>query len=106
MLKELKNPQILLALMISLSVPVLSGYLLYCDLAQDDLFSPDLRFENADLDDLFVLPDCQNPLNPFGSIGSNALFHVFFLETSVFEQVSLLPSQSSSLDQKPLVLRC
>ena len=106
MLRGLKKPQILLALIISLSVPVLSGYLLYCDLADDNLFSPDLKFENSDVDDLFLLPDCQNNLKLFGSIGSNGLFHVFFLETSVFKQLSLFSSQFSSLDQKTLVLRC
>lgn len=106
MLRGLKKPRILLALIISLSLPVLSGYLLYCDLADDNLFSPDLKFENSDVDDLFLLPDCQNKLKLFGSTGLNALFHVFFLETSVFKQLSLFSSQSSSLDQKTLVLRC
>jgi hypothetical protein len=106
MLRRLKKPQILLVLIISLSVPVVSGYLLYCDLADNDLFSPDLEFENPDVDDLFLLPDCQSHLNLFGSIGSNALFHVFFPETIVSEHLSVFLFQSSSLDQKTLVLRC
>ena len=106
MLRGFKKPRILLALIISLSVPVLSGYLLYCDLADDNLFSPDLKFENSDVDDLFLSPDRQHNLKLFGSIGSNALFHVFFLETSVFKQLSLFSSQFSSLDQEKLVLRC
>ncbi len=109
MLSGLKKFRILFALIMSLSVPVLSGYLLYCGLADDDLFSPvspEPKFENPDLDDEYLLPDCQNHLNLLGSIGSNALFHVFFPETSVFEQLSVFSSQSSSLDQKSLVLRC
>ena len=100
------KPQILLALVISLSIPVLSGYLLYCDLAEDDFLSPNLKFENTDIDDLFLLPDCPNYLKPFESIGSNVLLNVIFPETSVFEQLSPLSYQFSSLVQKSLVLRC
>lgn len=106
MLRGLKKPQILLALIISLSVPILSGYLLYCDLADNDFFSPGARYENADVDDIFLLPDCQNHLNLFGSIGSNALGSVFFPETGVLVQLYLFSSQSSYLDKKTLVLRC
>ncbi len=106
MLRRLKKPQILLALVISLSVSVLSGYLLYCDLAEDDFFSPNLKFENADIDDLFLLPDCQNHLKLFESIGSNALLDSLFPETSVFKQLSRFSCQSSSPVQKTLVLRC
>lgn len=109
MLRGLKRFRILLALIMSLSVPVLSGYFLYCALADDDLFSPfspEEKFENPDLDDEYLLPDSQNHLNLLGSIGSNALFHAFFPEASVFEQLSVFSSQSSSFDQKGLVLRC
>ena len=106
MLRGMKKPKILFALIISLSVPILSGYFLYCDLADDDPFSSDARYENADIDDLFSVPNCENQLKFSGSIESNALFHVFFLETSVFKQLSLFSSQFSSLDQKNLVLRC
>jgi hypothetical protein len=42
----------------------------------------------------------------FGSIGSNALFPVFLLETNAIEQVSPFWSLSSCLQQKTLVLRC
>ncbi len=106
MLRGFKKPRILLALIISLSVPVLSGYLLYCDLADDNLFSPDLKFENSDVDDLFLLPDCQNNLKLFGSIASNALLPVFLPETNAFGQFFSFSFLSSSLDQKTLVLRC
>lgn len=106
MFRELKRPRILFALIISLSIPVLSGYLLYCDIAGDDLFSPDATYENADVDDLFLLPDCQNQLKFFGSIGSNALFPAFLPETSAIEQTSPFGSLSSYLEQKTFVLRC
>jgi hypothetical protein len=106
MLRGLKKPRNFLVLIILLSVPVLSGYLLYLDLADDDLFSLDLKFENPDVDDLFLASDCQNNLKLFGSIGLSALFHVFLMETSVFEQLSLFHSQASFLDQNALVLRC
>jgi len=106
MFRGLKKPHILLALIISLSVPILSAYLLYCDLAGDDFFPPDLKIENADIDDLFLLPDCQNHLKLFESFGSNALLDLFFPDTSVFKQLSPLSYQSSSLVQKTLVLRC
>jgi hypothetical protein len=108
MVRRLKNPQIFLALIISVCIPIFLGYLSYCDLAEGDFFSPSAGFENADVDDIFLLPRSQNNLNLFGSIGSNALFFsVFFPEqTGVFEQPYLFSSQSSSLDKKTLVLRC
>jgi hypothetical protein len=106
MFRGLKKPQILLALIISLSVPILSGYLLYCDLADDNLFSPDAKYENADIDDLFLVADCQNQLKFFGSIGSNALFPLFLPETNAIEQVFRFCSLSFCLEQKTLVLRC
>jgi hypothetical protein len=106
MFRGLKKPQVLLALIISLSVPILSSYLLYCDLADDDLFSPDAKYENADIDDLFLVPDCQNRLKFFSSIGSNALFPLFLPETNAFEQVFPFCSLSSCVEQKTFVLRC
>jgi hypothetical protein len=107
MLRKLKKPRILLALIISLSVPILSAYLLYCDIAGDDLSSSHATYENADVDDLFVLPDCQDRLDFSISIGPTALLTVnFFLETNAIEQMSPLCSPSSCLEQKNLVLRC
>ena len=109
MIKRLKRPQILFALIIALSVPFLSGYLVYCDLADDDPYSPEAQYENDDLDDLFLLPDCQNQLKFSGSIGSNALFYVFFPEAGVFRQFPcfsylLFPILLSQ--QKTPILRC
>jgi hypothetical protein len=106
MLRGLKKPQIFLALIISLSVPILSSYLIYCDIAEDDRFDSEAQYENEDLDDVFMAPDCQNQLTFFGSIGSNALFPVFLPETNAIEQVSPFCSLPSCLEQKTLVLRC
>ena len=106
MLRGMKNPKSLFALIISLFVPILSGYFLYCDLADDDPFSSDAQYENADVDDLFSVPNCENQLKFSGSIESNALFPVSLLETNAIEQVSPFSSLSSCLEQKNLVLRC
>ncbi len=106
MLTGLKKPRVILALIVSLSVPVLSGYLLYCDVAEDDPFSPEAQYENEDLDDLFTVPDCQNQLILLGSIGSSALFPIFHTEIKTIEPVFPFCSLSSRLEQKTLVLRC
>ena len=45
MLSGLKKPRILLALIITLSIPILSSYLIYSDLVEDDLFSPEAQYE-------------------------------------------------------------
>lgn len=103
MLRGLKKPQIFLALLISLSIPILSGYFLYCDLADDDLSHPEAQYENEDLDDLFVSPDSQNQLTFFGS---NALFSVLLPETNATEQVTPFCSLLSCLEKETLVLRC
>lgn len=106
MVKRLKKPLNLIALIIALSVPVFSGYLLYYDMADDDLSPPDATFENADIDDLFLLPDCQNQLTFFGLIESNLLLTVCLPETNVNEQVSPFCSLLSCLEQNTFVLRC
>ncbi len=106
MFRGMKYPKSLFALIICLSVPILSGYFLYCDLADNDPFSPDAQYENGDIDDLFSVPNCENQLKFSGSIESNALFPVFLLETNAIEQVSSYCSLSSCFEQKTLVLRC
>ncbi len=106
MLRGLKKPQVFLALMISLSIPILSSYLLYCDMVDDDPFDSEAQYENEDLDDLFMVPDCQTQLAFSGSIGSNALFPVFLPEANAIDQVPSFYSLSSCPEQKPLVLRC
>jgi hypothetical protein len=106
MLRGLKKPHILLALIISLSVPILSSYLIYCDIVEDDRFSPEAQYENDDLDDLFMVPDSQNQLMSFGSIGSHLFLPVFLPEINASEQAPPFCSLSPCLEQKTLVLRC
>jgi len=106
MFRRLKKPRILLALIISLSVPILSSYLIYCDIAEDDRFDPEAAYQYDDLDDLFMVPHSQNQLTFFGSIGPNGLFPVFPPEISAIEQVSPFCPLPSCPEQKPLVLRC
>jgi hypothetical protein len=106
MFRGFKKPRIFLTLMISLFIPIASGYLLYCDLAGNDLFSPDAEYEHADIDDFFPVSNFRNQLKLLGSIGSNTLFPVFFLEAYAIEQVSPFCFLSSYVEQNPLVLRC
>jgi hypothetical protein len=106
MFRELKRPRILFALIISLFVPIFSVYLIYYDIAQNDLSSSNATYENADLDDLFLLPDCQNQLDFSISIESTALLPVFFPETNANEGLSPFCFLSSCLLQKTLALRC
>ena len=102
----LKNPRVLLALIISLSIPIVSGYLLYCELEDDDLFLQGAKYENMDIDDCFPVPNCQNQLKLFVSIGSNVLLPVPLPEVNAIEKMSPFWSLSSWLEQKPVVLRC
>jgi len=106
MFRGLKKFKILFTLTISLFIPFLSGYLLYCDLADNDLFSQDAEYEHADIDDFFLVSNFRNQLNFLGSIGSNTLFPVFLPETYTVEQVSPFCFLSSCVEEKPLVLRC
>ena len=105
-LKKAKRARILLGLIISFFIPTFSGYLLYCDLADYDLFSPDAEHEHADIDDFFLVSNFRNQLKFLGSIGSNTLFPAFVPETNAIEQVSPFCLPSSCVEQKPLVLRC
>ncbi len=111
MLRGFKKPQILLDLIISAFVPILSGYFLYCDLADHDLFSADAEYENADMDDFFLASNFQkqnfqNQLKFLGSIGSSTLLSAFLPETNAIEQATPLSSLLSCLGQETFILRC
>jgi len=106
MFRGLKKPRVLLALIISLSVPILSSYLIYCDIAEDDRFDPEAQYEYDDLDDFFIVPHSQNQLTFSGSIGLNVLFPLFVPEINVIERVSHFCSLPSCLEQKTLIMRC
>ncbi len=106
MLRKLKESSILIALIISLSIPILSVYYLYCDLAEDDLFVSHATYENDDIDDLFKLPDRQHQLDLPRLIGSAAFFPAFHPETNVIGQMFPCRFLSSYFEQETLVLRC
>ena len=106
MLGEFKKPRVILALIICLSVPFLSAYLIYCDIAEDDRFDPEAQYEYDDLDDFFIIPHSQNQLTFFGSIDSNSLSPVTLPEINAIEQASPFFFLPSSPEQKTLVLRC
>ena len=103
----MKNAKTLLALIIALSIPILSVYFVYLDFADDDPFLVETQYENADVDDLFEVPNCDNQLFFFASIDSNVLLAVFLPEINLMEKVySFRFFLSSCLEQKNLVLRC
>jgi hypothetical protein len=104
MLRELKKPPILIALIISLCIPILSAYYLYYDMAEDDLFSSHATYENDDIDDLFKLPNCQHQLDLRRLIGSAVFSPAFHPETNVIEQMSPCCFLSSHSEQEILVL--
>ena len=102
----LKKPRILLALIIALSIPVFSSYLVYCDIAEDDRFDPEAQYEYDDLDDFFIVPHSQNQLTISASIESTDLSPVFLQEINLIEQVFPFCRLPSCPEQKTLVLRC
>ena len=99
---ERTRVQIFLRLAISFFILVFPFYLGCSYFAEANLFSPDLGFENRDQDDQFV--DQQ-------SDGSNAFlltFSPFGLhpEADVFRHSPYFFSQTPSLIQENLILRC
>lgn len=73
--------QIFLVIVISFSIPALSTYFYYYDLAQTD-FSCDLSFENPDQEDLLI--DQQNQSKVFVS---RVFPRIFLLGANLFEEV-------------------
>ncbi len=94
--------QIFLRLAISFFVLIFPFYLGCSYFAEANLFSPDLGFENRDQDDQFV--DQQHD-------GSNAFLLTFspfglYPESDVFMHSAYFFSQTLSLIQENLILRC
>ncbi len=101
MIKRLKRIQIFLGTAISLFILVFPAYHRCTQLSQSKFASSDLSFENSGQEQ--GLPDSQKELKVYGS---SALLIIFDLPTNLFEQSLLLFSQTFSLCQKTLVLRC
>ena len=96
-----KTIQIILAIAISLAIPVSSTYVSYDTVASADFLSSNLGFEAFDQE--YLSAANQSELKGSPSVGS---FNGFQPATDLFGLPLRLSSQISSLDQKTLVLRC
>ena len=99
---ERTRVQILLCLAISFFILVFPFYLGCSYLAEGNLFSPDLGFENRDQDDQFVDRQSHGP-NAFPLTFSPFASHP---EADVFRHSPYFFSQTPSLIQENLILRC
>ena len=93
--------QILLAVFISLSIPLFSAYLDYCDLAEADFFACDMSFENPDQDNLSI-----DPQNESEVFLSSAFSVTSTLSLDLLGQLPHFSFTTCSLDQKTFTLRC
>ena len=98
---KVKLPRILIALTISFLVFLFPAYLRFADLADDDLFSSDLSFENPDDDNRLIGE--HKELKVFAS---TTFIDKLFLEINTFEHIACFPFSIDPFDPKPLVLRC
>ena len=96
-----KTIQIILAIAISLAIPVSSAYVSYDTVASADFLSSNLGFEAFDQDYLSAANQSELKVSP--SVGFFSGFHLAY---DLFGLPSHLSFQMSSLDQKTLVLRC
>ena len=96
-----KVSRIFIALTISLLIFLFPAYLRFADLADDDLFSSDLSFENPDEDNPLINQDKE--LKVFVSA---TFFDIFFVEINTFERIPCFSFLIDPFDQKPFVLRC
>ena len=93
--------QILLAVFISLSIPLFSAYLDYCDLAEADFFACDMSFENPDQDNLPT-----GPQNESEVVLSGAFSVTSSLNPDLPGQLPHYSLTTCPLDQKTFTLRC
>ena len=94
--------QMFYVIVIFLSVLLLPAYLWCSELAEADLFSTDLSFDNPDQDDQSFVGH-QNHLETFVS----SVFFIMFLSgADPFEQALNSSPRLPSLDQKTCILRC
>jgi hypothetical protein len=96
-----KKLRLSLAVVICLSLPVLSAYLHYNNLMEVDFLSSTLNFENADLEDALWVEQ----QDPFMVCGLDNLSTLFFSDKN-FHPLHLVSFQKSSSFQKTFVLRC
>jgi hypothetical protein len=96
-----KTIQVILAIAISLVIPVSAAYVGYYTMASADFLSSNLGFEAFDQEYLFAANQSELKISPV--IG---LFGEFQSGTNLFGLPSHLSSQVPSFDDKILVLRC
>jgi hypothetical protein len=96
-----KPIKIILAMVISLAIPVSSAYTGYYTVAVADFLSPNLNVEAFDQEYLLAAN-----LSQLQGSQSGVFFNEFRLATYLFGLPSYLSSQIPSLDQKTIILRC
>ena len=101
MKNRLKRIQIFLGIAISLFILALPAYLRCTQLSQPKFVSSDLSFENSGQEN--GVPDSEKELKVYGS---SALLIISDLATNLFEHSFHFFSQTLSLRQKMLILRC
>jgi hypothetical protein len=91
----------ILVIVLCLSIPTVSIYLCYVDLADANFHSFDLKFQN--LDEENVASDYRDDLDRCESQG---FFDVLILQTTLFGQSPFSCLQQRPCIQKAFVLRC
>jgi len=95
------SAQIFLIIAISLFIPMFSACAHYCNLAEANLFSADLSFENPDQEDLLVDHHKESKA-PVSSV-----FSVILLpRVHLFDQLPRFFISAPSFDEENFVLRC
>lgn len=82
-------------------MPATSVIIQYSNLTEDDIFSPYLFFENPDQDDALVGDNGELKI-----FGLNTPSDTLLLARNLHKIVYLSPSQTLSLEQKGIILRC
>ena len=102
MKRRLKGIQIVLVVVIVVSIPVFSTYLYFNCLADADLLSSTLNFENFD-QELVSWAEQQYPLMVCGLDSFSTLF---FPDRNISNQVRYVSFQESATFEKTSILRC
>ena len=93
--------QIFFVILITLSISLLSAYLDYYDLAEADVLSWNIRFENPDQENLLI--DQKIEFKVLISSADSLIFHEVI---DLSEQLPRFTFTWSSSDQNTFILRC
>jgi hypothetical protein len=91
----------LLAIIISLTIPVTLGLVHYCDLTEVDAFYSDLSFENPDQENLQAGDNGESTV-----FGLNVSSNTLLLARNHLKEGSRSFSPTPSFDQEAIILRC